>query len=52
MNLINYCFILYYCFIFLEELEVNEIKSYWELLQILQNKDIDGLPPGGGLYSK
>lgn len=41
-----------FCFSFAEELIVNEVKSYWELLQILQNKNIEGLPPGGGLYSK
>uniref|UniRef100_A0A1B0AGH8 Protein serine/threonine phosphatase 2C C-terminal domain-containing protein n=1 Tax=Glossina pallidipes TaxID=7398 RepID=A0A1B0AGH8_GLOPL len=35
-----------------EEVETNQITDYYELLQALQDRNIEGLPPGGGLHAK
>ncbi|XP_058974545.1 protein phosphatase 1B isoform X2 [Musca domestica] len=35
-----------------EEIESNDITCCGELLEALQSKNIEGLPPGGGLHSK
>lgn len=42
----------FFFILFSEEIECNEITQYFDLLQALQNKDIEDLPPGGGLQSK
>lgn len=35
-----------------EEFRSNQINEYVDLLDALQNREIPGLPPGGGLHSK
>lgn len=39
-------------FLFTEELVCKQINEYAELLEALHLREIEGLPPGGGLQSK